>query len=34
MAELGLKRAEEALRLHPESSRPAQLGAAVLAATG
>ena len=27
-ARLGLKRAEEALQLHPESSRPAQLGAA------
>ena len=27
MARLGLKRAEEALRKHPESSRPAQLGA-------
>ena len=31
---LGLKRAEEALRLHPESSRPAQLGACALAALG
>ena len=33
-ARLGLKRAEEALRKHPESSRPAQLGAAVLASLG
>ncbi|MEO7504345.1 MAG: tetratricopeptide repeat protein [Sphingomicrobium sp.] len=33
-ARLGLKRAEEALRQHPESSRPAQLGAAVLATLG
>ena len=33
-ARLGLKRAEEALRRHPESSRPAQLGAAVLASMG
>jgi adenylate cyclase len=33
-AKLGLKRAEEALRIHPESSRPAQLGACVLAAMG
>ncbi len=33
-AQLGLKRAEEALRLHPESSRPAQLGACTLAAMG
>jgi adenylate cyclase len=33
-ARLGLKRAEEALRKHPESSRPAQLGAAVLATLG
>ena len=31
---LGLKRAEEALRLHPESSRPAQLGACTLATMG
>jgi adenylate cyclase len=31
---LGLKRAEEQLRLHPESSRPAQLGACVLARLG
>ena len=31
---LGLKRAEEALRLYPERSRPAQLGAATLAALG
>lgn len=30
----GLKLAEDALRLHPESSRPAQLGAASLAALG
>ena len=33
-AELGLKRAEEALRLHPETSRPAQLGAATMASMG
>lgn len=33
-ARLGLKRAEEALRLHPEASDPAQLGAATLAALG
>ena len=33
-ARLGIKRAEEALRLHPESSRPAQMGAGVLAAMG
>jgi adenylate cyclase len=33
-ARLGLKRAEEALRLHPEGSRPAQLGAATLATLG
>jgi adenylate cyclase len=33
-ARLGLKRAEEALRLHPESSRPAQQGAAALAFLG
>ena len=33
-ARLGLKRAEEAMRQHPESSRPAQLGAAVLATLG
>ena len=33
-ARLGLKRAEDALRLHPESSRPAQLGACVLAVLG
>jgi len=33
-ARLGLKRAEEALRLHPESSRPAQLGACALAWLG
>lgn len=31
---LGLNRAEEALRLHPEGSRPAQLGAGVLARLG
>jgi adenylate cyclase len=31
---MGLKRAEEALRLHPESSRPAQLGACSLANMG
>jgi adenylate cyclase len=31
---LGLKRAEEALRLHPENSRPAQIGASVLAGLG
>ena len=33
-AQLGLKRAEEALRQYPESSRPAQLGAATLAGMG
>ena len=33
-ARLGLKRAEEQLRLHPESSRPAQLGATALANLG
>ena len=33
-ARLGLKLAEKALQLHPESSRPAQLGACVLAALG
>jgi adenylate cyclase len=33
-ARLGLKRAEEALRLHPEESKPAQLGAIALAALG
>ena len=33
-AKLGVKRAEEALRLHPESSRPAQIGAPVLAYLG
>ena len=33
-ARLGLKRAEEALRQHPESSRPAQLGGAALARLG
>ena len=31
---LGLKRAEAALRAHPENSRPAQLGAGTLAALG
>ena len=31
---LGIKRAEEAIRAHPENSRPAQLGAATLAALG
>jgi adenylate cyclase len=33
-ARLGLKRAEEALRLHPESSKPAQQGACALAYLG
>src|SRR5262245_17136987 len=33
-ARLGLKRAEDALRLHPESSDPAQQGACALAALG
>jgi adenylate cyclase len=33
-AHLGLKRAEEQLKLHPENSRPAQLGAAALATLG
>ena len=33
-AQMGLKRAEEALRKHPESSRPAQLAAATLAGMG
>jgi adenylate cyclase len=33
-AQMGLKRAEEALRKHPESSRPAQLAAATLACMG
>jgi adenylate cyclase len=33
-ARLGVKRAEEALRLHPENSRPAQLGAPTLARLG
>ncbi len=33
-ARLGIKRAEEAMRLHPENSRPAQLGAAKLARLG
>ena len=31
---LGIKRAEEQLKLHPENSRPAQLGAATLASLG
>ena len=31
---LGLKRAEEQLKLHPENSRPAQLGAVTLASLG
>ena len=31
---MGVKRAEEELRLHPESSRPAQLGACALAQLG
>ena len=31
---LGIKRAEEAIRAHPENSRPAQLGSATLAALG
>jgi adenylate cyclase len=33
-ARIGLQHAREALRLHPESSRPAQLGACVLASLG
>ena len=33
-ARIGLKRAEEALRLNPEESRPAQLGAIALAGLG
>jgi adenylate cyclase len=33
-ARLGLKRAEDALRLHPENSKPAQLGASALAVLG
>ncbi len=33
-ARLGVKRAEEALRLHPEESKPAQLGAIALVALG
>jgi adenylate cyclase len=33
-AKMGLKRAEDALRRHPESSRPAQLAAATLAGMG
>lgn len=33
-AQLGVKRAEEALRLHPESSKPAQQGASALAILG
>jgi adenylate cyclase len=31
---MGLKRAEEQLKIHPENSRPAQLGAAALASFG
>jgi adenylate cyclase len=33
-ARMGIKRAEDALRLHPENSRPAQLGAPTLARLG
>ena len=33
-ARIGIARAEEALRVHPENSRPAQLGAAALARIG
>ena len=33
-ARIGIKRAEEALQLHPENSRPAQLGAPTLARLG
>jgi adenylate cyclase len=33
-ARIGIKRAEDALRLHPENSRPAQLGAPTLARLG
>lgn len=33
-ARLGIRRAEEALRLHPEDSKPAQMGAAALATLG
>ena len=33
-ARLGVRRAEEALRLHPEESKPAQLGAIALVALG
>jgi adenylate cyclase len=33
-ARIGLRRAEEALRLHPEDSKPAQLGAIALVALG
>ena len=33
-ARIGIRRAEEALRLHPENSRPAQLGAPTLARIG
>ena len=33
-ARLGMKRAEDALRLHPENSDPAALGASALAALG
>ena len=32
--QIGIKRAQEALRLHPENSRPAQLGAAAFARIG
>jgi adenylate cyclase len=32
--QLGIKRAEQALRTHPESSRPAQMGACTLATMG
>ena len=34
MRDLRLKRAEEALRLHPEESKPAQIGAIALASLG
>ena len=34
VARIGIKRAEEAMRLHPENSRPAQLGAPTLARLG
>jgi adenylate cyclase len=33
-AKIGIKRAEKALKLHPENSRPAQLGASALAYLG